>query len=565
MIKQRYELNNNKNAVIYARYSSSSQTEQSIEGQLHKCHDFAQHNGYTVINEYIDRGKTGTNANRPAFQNMVNDSEKGLFSAIIVYMVDRFARSKEDSVLYKALLRRNGVKVLYAEEQIGDTDEGYLIEGLLEMFAEQYSTKLSKRVKHGLIETRAKGNFTGGNLLIGHKVIDHKIIIDEERAPIIRYVFEQYADGVPIKKIIEEMNKRGWRTNKGNKFTINSLQNALRNKKYIGEYYFDGEKVSGYPAIIDKELFNRVQNRLDQNKRAPATQKAKVEYLLYGKAFCGYCFSNMVGVSGRGRNGEKHYYYTCATKYKQHTCNKKTEQKEALEVNIVSYVKNYISDQENAYHLADMVLQEYKRYITSTRVSDVERLLKEIDKQLDDIVDTLLSAKNALLIQKLDEKANDLEQQKKVLDKELSKLKLALALPHSRDDIVNYLQMFADGDPNDIEYRRKIINRLLKAVYIYDNQFLVYLNIIDGQNIAFDKLPDLSKAVKSTQNQNFKGNFDNGAVRILSTSLCHYKRTQTVSFLFLRELRAIEIVTLAQGASACSLPQCFAPYKSLTL
>lgn len=522
MIKKTYELNNNKNAVIYARYSSSSQTGQSIEGQLHKCHAFAERNGYTVINEYIDRGKTGTNANRPAFQNMITDSEKGLFSVIIVYMVDRFARSKEDSVLYKALLRRNGVKVLYAEEQIGDTDEGYLIEGLLEMFAEQYSTKLSKRVKHGLVETRAKGNFTGGNLLIGYKVVDHKVVVDEERAPIIQEVFEKYADGVAMKIIVDELNKRGIRTNKGGKFTINSMQNALRNKKYIGEYYFNDENVGGYPAIIDKELFNKVQARINQNKHAPATQKAKVEYLLYGKAFCGCCGSNMVGISGRGRHGEKHYYYACSKKYKAHTCNKKSEVKDNLEIAIASHVKNYLCVKENAYQIADLVLVEYKRYITSSRVSDVERKLKDIDQQLDDIVDTMIANnKNATILKKLNEKADDLTQQKEFLESELAKLKLALALPHSRDDIVNHLLMFADGDPNDFEYRRKIITRLVKAVYLYDDKFLLYFNLIDGQDVAFKNIADIENAVKSTLAQEFNGEYNGNGVSILSVPLCH--------------------------------------------
>lgn len=522
MFKQKYELNNNKNAVIYARYSSSSQTEQSIEGQLHKCHAFAERNGYTVINEYIDRGKTGTNANRPAFQNMISDSEKGLFSAIIVYMVDRFARSKEDSVLYKALLRRNGVKVLYAEEQIGDTDEGYLIEGLLEMFAEQYSTKLSKRVKHGLVETRAKGNFTGGNLLIGYKVVDHKVVVDEERAPIIKEVFEKYADGVSMKAIIDDLNKRGIRTNKGNKFTPKSLQHALRNKKYIGEYYFNDEKIDGYPAIIDKVIFNKVQTIIDSHKHAPATEKAKVEYLLYGKAFCGYCGANIVGTSGRGKHGEKHYYYVCAKKYKEHKCNKKSEVKDSLEISIVNHVKNYLTVTENAYQIADLVLTEYKRYITTSRVSDVERKLKDIDQQLDDIVDTMIANnKNATILKKLNQKADDLTQQKEYLESELAKLKLALALPHSRDDIVNHLLMFADGDPNDFEYRRKIITRLVKAVYLYDDKFLLYFNLIDGQDVAFKNIADLEKVVKSTLAQEFKGECNGNRVRILSTPLCH--------------------------------------------
>lgn len=492
-----------KYAVIYARYSSSSQQEQSIDGQLRICNEYAARMGYKVINEYVDRAKTGTNTNRPAFQNMIADSSKGQFQAVIVYMVDRFARSKEDSVVYKATLRRNGVKVLSATEQIGDTDEGYLVEGLLEMFAEQYSTKLSKRVKNGLVETRAKGNFTGGYSLIGFKSIpaavthgrgtDHKVVIDEEKAPIIRYAFEAYANGVPKKKIIDEMNRRGWRTNKGNKFTINSLGAALRNRKYIGEYYFNGEKVDGYPVLIDPAVFERVQQRLDANKHAPATQKAEVEYILYGKAYCGHCGANMVGVSGTSKTGARHHYYACAVKYKHHTCNKKNENKEQLEAFIVENVRDYITIKSSAERIADLVLAEYSRFLHSGTVKEFEAQIKGIDKQIEDIVDLLASGSvtNAAVIKKLDEKANDLTLQKEAIEAELAKLRLAIAIPHTKADIIGYLSAFAAGSIDDPDYRRRIIDRLINTIFVYDDKVLVYFNILDDRHITFDMLPDL--------------------------------------------------------------------------
>ena len=494
-----------KYAVIYARYSSSGQQEQSIDGQLRICHEYANKLGYTVINEYVDRAKTGTNSNRPAFQNMIADSNKQQFQAVIVYMVDRFARSKEDSVVYKAALRRNGVKVLFAAEQIADTDEGYLVEGLLEIFAEQYSTKLSKRVKNGLIETRAKGNFTGGRSLIGFKSVaapathgrgtDHKVVIDEEKAPIIRYAFQAYADGVPKKVIVTEMNRRGWKTNEGNSFTINSLTAALRNRKYIGEYYFNGERIDGYPVLIDPEIFERVQKRLDANKHAPATQKAAVDYLLYGKAYCGHCGANMVGVSGTSKTGAKHHYYACAVKYKSHTCQKKNELKDQLEIYIVENVREYVTLKSSAERIADLVLAEYKRFLNSSTVRDLEAQIKNIDKQINDIADLMITngVSNPAIIKKLDEKANDLTLQKQAIEVELAKLRLAIAIPHTKSDIIKYLVAFASGSANDPEYRRRMIDRLVNTVYIYDDKILVYFNILDDRHISFDMLPDLPK------------------------------------------------------------------------
>lgn len=513
-----------KYAVIYARYSSSSQTEQSIEGQLRICKEYAQRQGYTVINEYIDRAKTGTNTNRPAFQNMIADSEKRQFQVVLVYMIDRFARSKEDSVIYKGMLRRNGVKVLSATEQIGDTDEGYLVEGLLEMFAEQYSTKLSKRIKNGLIETRAKGNFTGGQTLLGFKVVDHKVVIDEEKAPIIRYIFEAYADGVPKTKIVEELNRRGWKTAQGKKFSKNSFQCALRNKKYIGEYYFNNEKIEGYPALIPIELFQRVQERLNKNKFAPATQKAKIEYLLTGKVFCGHCGASMTGTSGTSRDGSIHRYYTCTTKYKKHLCNKKNESKEKLESLVIDSVKIHVTQKENANHIAELILNEYNRFLNTGTVKELERQINGIDNQIDKITDLMIdNATNSAVRNKLNEKANDLSLQKVTLEDELAKLKLAIALPHSKKDILSYLAMFANGDTDDIEFRKRIIDRLINSVYVYDDKILIYFNILDDSPISFDMLPDLEDTelpIDNSSTDTTPCNKENG-VLVLNAMLHH--------------------------------------------
>ena len=110
-------------AVIYARYSSDSQTEQSIEGQMRVCKEYAEKNGYVVVGEYVDRAMTGTNDKRPAFQQMISDSKKHGWSFVLVYKFDRFARSRYDSAINKSILKKNGVKVVSATEQISNTPD----------------------------------------------------------------------------------------------------------------------------------------------------------------------------------------------------------------------------------------------------------------------------------------------------------------------------------------------------------------------------------------------------------------------------------------------------------
>ena len=148
-----------KKAVIYARFSSHSQTEQSIEGQLRECYDFAKRSDITIVGEYIDRALTGTSDKRPQFLKMIDDSKKKNFEFVLVYQLDRFARNRYDSANYKAKLKKNGVRVLSAKENITDDASGILVEGMLESMAEYYSAELSQKVKRGIKESLIKGCF----------------------------------------------------------------------------------------------------------------------------------------------------------------------------------------------------------------------------------------------------------------------------------------------------------------------------------------------------------------------------------------------------------------------
>lgn len=145
-----------KTAVIYARYSSENQTEQSIEGQLHVCEEYARTHDILILNTYIDRAMTGTNDNRPDFQRMIKESAKREWDYVLVYKFDRFSRNKYETAIHKKTLKDNGVKVLSATEHIPDSPEGIIFESMLEGYAEYYSAELSQKVRRGMNETRMK-------------------------------------------------------------------------------------------------------------------------------------------------------------------------------------------------------------------------------------------------------------------------------------------------------------------------------------------------------------------------------------------------------------------------
>lgn len=156
-----------KTAVIYARYSSDSQSEQSIEGQLRVCQDYAQRNDILILDTYIDQAISGTTDNRANFQRMIKDSARKEWNYVLVYKLDRFSRDKYATAIHKKTLRDNGVKVLSAMENIPDTPEGIILESLLEGMNQYYSAELSQKVKRGMKETRLKGFYQGGGVPYG--------------------------------------------------------------------------------------------------------------------------------------------------------------------------------------------------------------------------------------------------------------------------------------------------------------------------------------------------------------------------------------------------------------
>ena len=293
------------NVVIYARFSSHSQTEQSIEGQLKVCYEYAESNHYTVVGEYIDRAISGTTDNRAEFQRMISDSDKHTFEGVLVYQLDRFARNRYDSAINKAKLKKNGVRVLSAKENIADDASGLLVEGVLESMAEYYSVELSQKIHRGMAINAEKCLSNGSNPGLGFKVdAERRFYVDEEEAAVVREIYERYASGETKAEIIRDLKRRRVKTSLGKEFSLNSLSHLLSNKRYIGVYLYKGKETpGGMPRILDDDLFYRVQSMMNKNKNAPARTHGEGEYLLTTKLFCGHCKEMMVGYGGTSKTG----------------------------------------------------------------------------------------------------------------------------------------------------------------------------------------------------------------------------------------------------------------------
>lgn len=507
-------------AVIYARYSSHSQTEQSIDGQLRVSYEYAKREGYAVVGEYIDRAISGTSADgRPEFQRMINDAKKQGFEYVIVYKLDRFARNRYDSAVYKHKLTACGVRLISATENISDNPEGIILEAVLEASAEYYSRELSQKVKRGLRESALKGTFTGGTPPLGYKVVDKKVVIDEEKAPAIKFAFEQYAKGVPKKQIVDTLNAKGVRNSKGKELSINSFNHCLKNRKYIGKVSYGGvEYDSTYPQLIDEETFNRVQAKLAEKAQAPASGKAKQRYLLQGKAFCGHCGVRMLGDSGTSMTGVTHNYYTCGTRKRaSKACDKKSEKKDFLEWYVVEQTVEYVLTPERLDFIATRVVEEYDKEFNSGRIKQIEKQIAKLERDADKTFNLIMQSESQSIIKRYEKQIELLDMQKADLEIDLSKLRIANGIRYTKQDIISWLKQFCKGDLMDEEFRQRIINVFINSIYVYDDKIVIYYNIKDGKQISYiENCETLEGATPEGEGRK---------VRISTPSLRHKRQT----------------------------------------
>ena len=479
--------------IIYSRYSSAGQNDQSIDGQIDACMRYAAQRGFRVVGQYIDRALSGTHADsRPEFQRMIRDSKKKAFKYVLVWKLDRFARNRYDSAIYKNELKKQGVKVLSVTEGIDAGSDSIILEAVLEAMAEEYSRQLSQNVRRGIRQNAEKHLTIGGYAPLGYRVEDKRLVVDEKEAEIVRFVFHSYANGMTKTEIAKECNRRGWRTKTGRPFSVNSFAVMLKNPTYIGTYTFKDEiaEAGSVPAIVDGATFGKVGAMLERNRRAPGRAKAKEEYQLQGKVFCGYCGAPMVGESGRGRRGATYHYYACATRKKAHTCQKRNEKKGFLEWYIVEQITTHILTEQRIQEIAAGVVAEYNRSFDAAGVRELERKIRAMDKEMDALVDALIRTTAAPAVAKINERVELLAAQKEEAEVDLAKLKVASRITVTEEEIVAWLQQFVHGDPMDPAFRQRVIDIFVNSIFLYDDKVVMYFNIKDTCQISYIEMQE---------------------------------------------------------------------------
>ena len=464
-------------AVIYARYSSSAQREESIEGQVKECTTFAERNGYTIIGTYADRAISGTTDNRPQFQKMIEDSKRKLFDVVIVWKLDRFARNRYDSARYKNQLKKNGVKLVSATEVIAPGAEGILLESVLEGYAEYFSEDLKIKVVRGMSLNAEKCVWNGGVLPIGYTLdLDKHLQPNPDTAPVVLEAFKMYDQGQTVTEILDFLKSKGITTTKGTAVNYGTIQRMLNNRRYIGEYTFQDITIpDGIPAIIPQDLFDRVQDRLAKNRKAPARAKAVENYLLTTKLFCGHCGTAMHGESGKARNGSIHRYYKChAAKKKLNGCKKKAVKKDWIENLVVNETMAMLMDDNMIDTIVTMFMRMQDEQPTDLPI--YEKQLRETETAIDNIVNAIMGG---LASKALQAKLTELEATQQELQALIAQEKLEKPKVTARQ-MTFFLHRFRKLDMTQEKYRQALIDTFVNAVFVHDDKILIGYNFQDG-------------------------------------------------------------------------------------
>lgn len=499
-----------KKAVIYARYSSHKQREESIERQLEICHKFAEDNDYEVIAEYCDRAHTGKNDQRPAFQKMLTDAKSKQFEAVLVWKFDRFARNRYDSAIYKGLLASYKIRVRSATEPIPEGSSGILIEGMIDNYSEFYSAELAEKVAKGMRQNAEKGMTNGGTRTYGYDIVEKRYVINPHEAEVVRVVFDMYAEGDTVGSIIQHCSDRGYKTPQGREFGYNFIDRILKNKKYIGLYSWgEIEQTASIPTIVDERVFAKVQKRITANSNTGARNNATEEYVLSGKAFCGHCeqpltadsvtktvksarstspvsfnlhtynnISNLISEDHTAQSGDPnkrvYRYYVCrGTKQKAflNGCKKKRIDKDKFEDAVIAYTaKQYLSD-KNIDELAKAIYKVQRRVTSNPNIKEIEYKILEEAKKIENLY---VMVESGHFTNKVFERIEQAELRKEDYEAELKRLRTTmpkLTIEQVKEKLIavrEKMQNFIAWGKIPLKVKKAFCDAFIEKVYLFD-------------------------------------------------------------------------------------------------
>jgi site-specific DNA recombinase len=480
-------------AAAYCRFSNDKQRDESIEAQLRAINKYAADKEIEIVNKYIDRAKSGTTNKRSGFQNMIKDSEKGEFDVVIVHKLDRFSRDKYDSIIAKRELLCNGVRVISVLENLDGSPESDMMECMYEGMASYYSKNLAREVMKGMMENAYKCQHTGGIPPLGYDVVDKKLVVNMQEAVIVQNIFKLFLLDFGYDYIIKDLNSKGYKTKVGKQFGKNSLHNILSNEKYTGTYIFNRTKSKniynkrnshasksedkivriegGCPVIIDIDIFNKVKEKMQANKKKSAQYKTKERYLLQGIIKCGECGSAMHGSTRfSGKNKSKHSTYKCGCKEQKHSCDNKEFNKLYIEEFVLRQLKKMVFNESK---IPSLIKRLNKRLVEYSEVQAEELLnlkdnLRRINLKIERIINAI---EDGMPQSTLKERLSKLEEDKSHIIKRIDTLNHISSPKVTKKDVIFAIKRVRGFiNKNNLPECKQLILDYVETVVVYKDR-----------------------------------------------------------------------------------------------
>lgn len=516
---------NDSTAVIYARFSSNNQREESIEAQLRLCKSYAQQKGLHVVDTYCDYAKSATTADRDEFQSMIKDSKKKKFKYVIVHKLDRFSRDRYDSVMYKRQLLNNNVQLLSVTENIDGSPESMMLESVLEDMASYYSKNLAREVQKGQIQSALKCRHLGGHTPLGYNINKETKLyeINEVEAETIKTIYSKYLEGYGYMQLLEYLNNNGYRTKQNKLFTKSSLNYILTSPKYKGTYVFNRFKdkkpngkrsptlkdeseiitiENGMPAIVDADTFDKVQLKLEKEKGKQGKYRAKRDYLLSGLIYCscGYAYTGNYRKNGKGK--KDYTSYRCSGRLQKMSCNNKEIRKEYIEGYGIEQLKEKVFNNKSIDELTRRldVYNEERLVVINTETTRLQEELDNVNGKIGDIVNLVTTSSisistvskqirelevlkidlESLIKEQLNEKAVLVHRQKEIAD-----IAFLTSEVMKQGEMIN-VEKLVSSYVDKVIVHEDIVEVRFKISVVEDNQFKPLI-VKEYKDVIFEK------------------------------------------------------------------------------
>ena len=334
----------------------------------------------------------------------------------------------------------------------------------------------------------------GGQTTYGYDIINKRYVINEKEAEIVRKIYSDYASGVRSKDIKKWLWDNDVKSKRGVKFAASSIINMLSNEKYIGTLIFAGQVMEdAIPSIIDKETFDKVQQRSKQNIKRPARLKAREPYILSGKLFCAYCKGLMTADSGTNHQGVTYKYYKCSNKkhaykkYEKSDCQKTQVSKQYIEELVIKATTELLFNDEVIKQAARQITEYAKRYLENTTLTQLEKRLTETQKQIDNF---LVAIGQGIITHDTKSRMIELEAEKADLLFKIEGEKLNQVIKLTENEILFWLLQFREGREDDKAFKNRLVETFINKIVLYNDKLVIVFNIQgkDGGQLSVDEI-----------------------------------------------------------------------------